>query len=366
MVPESVVAKASEYDLVLNLTNKSSIHVKGGDDDDARRGPALKFLGFDEAQDFDPDDFDVVFRPLLSGANGSAIIGGTKKPKNWFKKQWLQVEKGNIRNSQAFWFPSDTNPTIPSQEFLDIKDDLTKKGKLHIWHQEYVADPHTDDGEQHDTKYSEFERVRHVKDPMIIPKDWRRFAGLDWGIDHPTACVWSVIGPKGYVWAYDCIKLRGMSVEQVSKVLKEKTNGIKIEAYILDPSCWKREYDGSSIAATFEKNGIHVIPGKKEDKNLSGCSTVKNYLKPVSGEPRIGISSECNDLIREFENLTWDMKTDDDLTDGLRYLLVFLSGLDWTHYLVQEKQKNQIGATIFLERAFSGPVTKWDDGGYIS
>lgn len=370
IIPDAAIAKdgIKEYDLTIRLKNNSVFAIKGGDDTDCRRGPALDFLGYDEAQDTRPEDLDVIFMPLLTGKNGEAIISGTKKRGNWFKNRWLQIEKGNIADSAAFWFKSEQNPVVPKAEWDMIRSNLKKLNREYIWIDEYVADPHSDDGERNEVKFAEFDRVIHVKDPMEIPDHWTKFAGLDWGMSHPTACSWGVVAPGGTVFIYDCIKLRGMSVDELSKVLKEKQGHHKVEAYILDPSCWRKESDGISIADRFLRNGIRVVAGKREDKNLSGANLMKTYLKPSTGNPKLIVFNNCHELIHELETLTWNTKNGDDLTDSVRYLLGFLNLRDWSGYLAGESGKNTNSPIkIYLSRVQSDRESmRFDEAGYLA
>ena len=330
MLPEGSY-KENETDLRIDLVNGSQIFLKGAKDSDCRRGPGLDFIGLDEAQDFPNDDWDMIFRPLLTGKNGEGVIAGTKKKGSWFQKEWLAAEKGLVPQAQALWFPATSNPLVPAQEWVNIKKALENKGKAEVWYQEYISDPHTDDYLDTSIKYPEFSRIKHSFGEMAFPKDFRRFRAFDWGLNHPSACLWAACSPDGVVNIYDEYKKKGLSAESVAKNVLEKTGGDKIEANVFDQACWHTESDNQMIITRFTKAGINpVFKGRKENKDNAGANTVKNYLAPVQGLPKLKISTRCSMLMEELEELRWEDKTGDDLTDALRYLLVFLSSITWT------------------------------------
>lgn len=325
MLPSSIVESCREDLLEIVLKNGSVIALKGAKDPDVRRGPALDRLALDEIQDFAPEDFETIFRPLLTGKYGRAILAGTKKYKNWFVYDWLKVEKGLIPQSQAFWFPATSNPTIDPQEWVMIQESLKSKGKEKIWDFEYIGDPHKDEKEEENLKFTEFTRIIHCVSSFIIPDSWKRYRAIDWGQNHPTVCLWAARSPKGVIYIYDELKVRNMSVEQVSRNIHMKTGPAKIEATILDPACWNSESDKSSAALRFNQCGVHVVRGERENKAMSGANLLKDYFKPVDNQPKIFIFSHCNELMDELDTITWEKSIEDDATDALRYLIVFVN-----------------------------------------
>lgn len=320
-----------ESTLSINFNNGSIYSLKHAKDPDCKRGPSLKFLHIDEAQDFDGEDFITVFRPLLAAHQAPCLISGTKKQGSWFMKEWLAAEKGEIENAAAFWFPSTSNPTIPASEWDAIKRDLTRRGRLDIWENEYICDPHNGENLNFEIKYMEFNRIKHICAPFQFPPNWRHFVALDWGIAnlHPAVCLWAALAPSGRVYIYDEYEVIGAGAQQLVKGTMEHGEGRRIETYILSEDCWKQESDNKTIASKLVDFGFRpFVKAKRENKAFSGADTVKQYLNPVSGEPLLQIFPNCTRLISELETLKWGDKIGDDRTDALRYLLVFLATLD--------------------------------------
>ena len=330
LAPSEAQFKADNEELELDFNNQSVIKLKHTKDPTNRRGPSLDFLGIDEAQDFNGDDFDVVFRPLLSAKQAPCLFAGTLKAGSWFHKEWLAANRGDRENSAAFWFPSTSNPLIPASEWNSIRLDLERKGRLDIWENEYICDPLSKNSHNFEIKYMEFERVKHVCPPIAFPPDYRHFFALDWGMSdkHPCAAVWAAVSPAGKVYVYDEHTSFGLSAQNFATAVLQRGTGRKIEAFVLSEDCWSQESDRRTIALKLMGYGLRpAVKGRREDKAGSGANAVKNYLKPVQGEPLLQIFPNCTGLIDELESLRWSDKLNDDRSDALRYLLVFLSGI---------------------------------------
>lgn len=334
--------KAVETTLEIHFDNGSIIAIKGAKDPDCRRGPSLDFLAIDECQDFIGQDFMTIFRPLLTGKQGSCILAGTKRIGSWFLNEWLSAEKGEIAHGFPFWFPSTKNPLIPPEEWEMTRKYLQNKGRLDIWENEYVCDPHTRTGNDVELKYPEFDHSLHVIAPFTIPSSYRHFVALDWGMEHPSGAIWAAVSPEGRVFVYDEYREYGKDMGALARDILEKNRGRKIEAYVLDSHCWARESDGKSAALRFMQEGLKpAIKGLREDKVFTGTSLVKSYFRPISGEPMIQIFPNCRHLTEELVVLRWRDRIHDDMTDALRYLLGFLSTLTWKSKFHQNNGEQQ-------------------------
>lgn len=367
----------NEGELTITLANDSVIALKGAKDSDCRRGPALDFLVFDEAQDVEEGIYDLVFRPLLTGRNGESIISGSKKNGSWFLKEWIAASRGQKPDAKALRFPSYSNPLVPKQEWNDIKNDLYARNKSHIWEQEYEADPFSDKNLDVDLKFVEFDRRIHVIAPFNFTPNYRHFRGIDWGISntHPFVCVWLAVSPDGSIYVYEEYETYGKSAEIQAREVIRKTGLNNVEMSVMDPACWNRESDGKCIAHRLREAGItKILPGKREDRADSSANTIKNYLRPVSGPPRLHIFSTCTLLIDQLENLRWQNKTGDDRTDALGYILVFLSRCTFETKTDQAKSavwtmpiiKPQPFKLDINEIRQGDNGLKWNSSGYIS
>lgn len=367
IIPPSIIERAVATKLTIHLTNGSIITFKGADKDSVR-GPKLDFLGVDEAQDLRPDVFQKVLFPTLAGKQGRCLLIGTKKPNNWFRKRWIDVHNGEVPEAQSIYYPSTANTLIPPEEW----EILRKNTDPLIWEQEYVSNPLTRDFDGAGIKYEEFDRSKHVVPAFHFDGSYKFYRGMDWGMNHPTVCLWAAVSPTGTIYIYDELAIRGKSVEEVSVQIKNKNGDRKIEATVLDPQCWRKESDNLSIAHRFHEAGIPVFPGKKEDGANSGVNALKSYLRPASGKPKVLFFPFVNGVMDELEKLLWENKSGDDYSDALRYLTVFLSAMDWsehreepalTSWTLPTDQPPPFKITRPGEKQY---VYDFDDTGYIS
>ena len=330
--PSRALFEPKESELEIYFNNGSLFAIKHAKDIDCRRGPSLSGLGIDEAQDFSGDDFMEVFQPLTKALQAPAILAGTKKRGSWFLKEWLAVERGQVPQSQAFWFPSTTNPLIPQEEWDMTRLYLTNRNRMDIWENEYVCDPHKDIENDVTLKFMEFSRVKHVCAPFVFPPTFRHFFAEDWGMTdkHPMAALWGAVSQDGTIFIYDEYLVAGVDLKNAATAVLEQGKGRKIEAYVLDEACWKTESDGLSAAIRFSQAGLRpAARGRREDKSMTNASLVKAYLKPVQGPPKLQIFPNCVNLIECLETLRWQDKLGDDMGDALGYLLRFLSTMSF-------------------------------------
>ena len=83
IIPEEIIAKKNEQDLVVFLKNRSYIQLKGADDPDALRGAGPMGLIFDEFQKQKIEAWQTL-EPVIRGNNGFAWFIGTPMGKNHF------------------------------------------------------------------------------------------------------------------------------------------------------------------------------------------------------------------------------------------------------------------------------------------
>ena len=49
--------------------------------------------------------------------------------------------------------------------------------------------------------FSEFSTAKHVCDPFEIPREWRKWRTVDYGLDR-LACLWIAVSPEGNAYVY--------------------------------------------------------------------------------------------------------------------------------------------------------------------
>lgn len=178
----------------------------------------------------------------------------------------------------------------------------------------------------------------HVIPPFEIPKDWKIYAGYDWGYGKPACMSWYALDYDGCAYNilewYACTGqpnegLKWSNDEQFKEIASIEQNhrwlkGKQISR-VADPSIW----DGSrgiSAAETADKYGVYFDKGIND--RVAGWMQVRERLKfDENGKPMLYFFENCKNIIRTIplmmfdEHHVEDLDTDleDHACDALRY-----------------------------------------------
>lgn len=180
--------------------------------------------------------------------------------------------------------------------------------------------------------YGEFDPALHVVEPFAVPEEWFDKISIDPGLNNPTSVHWYAVDGDGVVYViaehYEAqreISYHALKIKEICGRLGWRGGKFGIEA-LIDSAANQRTLAASkSVAELFYEQGICV--NTKVDKDLfSGINRVKSYLKPLSGQPKLFIFSNCVNLIREIKGYRWGegerpVKADDHALDELRYYI---------------------------------------------
>lgn len=134
------------------------------------------------------------------------------------------------------------------------------------------------------TIYDGFDRAVHLIDPFTIPKEWRRFRGIDFGFNNPFVCQWWAQDPDGNLYLYREIYMTKRLVSTHARLINELSQGETYVATIADHDAEDR--------ATLHSAGIQTIAAHKAVG--PGIEAVQNRLKiQANGKPRLYIMKNC-------------------------------------------------------------------------
>lgn len=181
-------------------------------------------------------------------------------------------------------------------------------------------------------------REEHVISPFALPKEWRRYFAMDYGLDMLAAYLIAV-DSFGNAYVYKELYEgkdnggRGHIVSSAAARIKEFTEGEDIYAYLAPPDLWNRQKDsGKSMASLFAEQGVRL--SKAPNARVAGWMQLKEWLRPVECEdgsvkPRLRVFSNCVNLIRTLPALCCDKRNPADCAtvphelthapDALRY-----------------------------------------------
>lgn len=363
----------SELSLYCARTN-SRLVLKGADTPDSLRGSGLDLIIWDEVADIKPDAFNVVSPALTDSPNHKVLYMGTPDGYNHFHDFALMGDHaGKVERAGksitanddyiTFKFTSYDNMTWAEgtddrQSFVANLNAERKKykeqGQEDWFEQEYLAEFRKRAGAVHKM----FDRAIHVIANMMLPHEWKRHRGWDWGSSHPTASIRVAVDTDENFFVELCYKKKDLRTSQHAENIKAQDKDFltpqgddPIPGYG-DPSGrqWIQElnYLGFSIKAATHKSNT--------DKKTSlefAIDKINEKLAPREGHtvyfpdgtkmdnaPSLFIlyTEENMDLVDEMETLAYkktndglqktelddtaDMKGHYDLHASLRYLAV--------------------------------------------
>ena len=182
--------------------------------------------------------------------------------------------------------------------------------------------------------YPEFDRDRHIVPHSFVHADACWYAGMDEGMDHPTAWLLVAINPDGKMVVYDEYISRNQTIEQDVSGIKALA-GDKLDKLVwptvADPAMWQSRKAGMS-AMLYEAAGLELTKGMPTSKfgENQGVAQIKEMLR----HDELYVTSSCQHTVRNFA--LWKYKRDqqnrplakdayedknNDALDALRYLI---------------------------------------------
>ena len=202
--------------------------------------------------------------------------------------------------------------------------------------------------------FSEFKKDIHVIEPFEIPKHWKRYLAMDYGMDM-LAVLWIARDTEGNAYCYKELHEPKLIISEAARRIKEVNNGDTYEYIYAPRDMWNSRQDtGKSVADIFYENGL-VITKTSVDR-VDGWMATKEWLHPFNtrdeqtGEEiqksKLKIFRNCFNLIKNIPQLQIDEKNPNDaatephepthICDALRYFCV-----NFTHPTEIQKAKTE-------------------------
>lgn len=177
--------------------------------------------------------------------------------------------------------------------------------------------------------FGEFTDGLHTCHPFIIPKHWKRYRAMDYGLDMHF-CIWVAVDETGRCYIYRQYEQSNQLVSDAARAQLRITKPDENIGYtIAPPDLWGRNREtGKSQASTFAENGVDLF--KAANNRVQGWHAVKELLKLRNdGKPGLIIFNTCGSLIDSLKCLQHDKNNTDDVSktphdithgpDALRY-----------------------------------------------
>lgn len=177
--------------------------------------------------------------------------------------------------------------------------------------------------------FEEFTEGLHTCKPFAIPRHWRRYRAMDYGLDMHF-CIWVAVDETGRCYVYRQFAQPDMIASDAANmqlVLTTPEEGIGYT--IAPPDLWARNREtGKSQADTFAVNGVPLV--RADNNRKAGWMALKELLKiREDGKPGLIIFNTCGSLIECLKVLQHDRTDPNDVSkfpheithgpDALRY-----------------------------------------------
>lgn len=183
--------------------------------------------------------------------------------------------------------------------------------------------------------FEEFDRDIHVCSPFEIPKEWRRYISIDYGLDM-LAVYWIAVDNNNKCYVYREYCAPDLPISQAAETINGFTlPDENIYAVLAPPDLWNRSQEtGKSKATLFYEAGLSLT--KSNNDREAGWLAIKELLRiDKNGECRLHIFFNCIKLIKYLPELLRDPKHPTDTLnepheithspDALRYFAVYWS-----------------------------------------
>ncbi len=194
-------------------------------------------------------------------------------------------------------------------------------------------------------QWSQFRHVIPTEDEFELPKEWRRYCGIDYGTVAPWAVCWAAVDENGRLWVYREIYATGVqSSEQGRWILKrEEEAGESDVIRVADPSMWGNRGTPLSIADEYGQVGCGIA--QADNDRINGWSRVHFYLNDAPACeyhlsqglkecPMLHVfESKCPMFIDKIPSLPRSdtnpedaatLRVEDHMPDALRYLCMYV------------------------------------------
>ena len=194
---------------------------------------------------------------------------------------------------------------LDDNKFLKEGDPEYKKRLLALPEREKKALLHGDWNIFEGQYFSEFSAERHIIDPFEIPRSWRKYRSIDYGLDR-LVCLWIAISPENCCYVYREFCASDLPISASARAINERTpQSEEIYATLAPPDLWSRSQEtGRTKASIFSEYGINFT--KTSNDRETGWLAVKELLCDTDSGPRLKIFSVCTELIKCLPALTVD------------------------------------------------------------
>lgn len=250
----------------------------------------------------------------------------------WVKEKWIRPNPNNPDKEQKRFFfvrslpqdnPYTTDEYIKQLEAMpEAKRKAWLEGSWDVFEGQVLTEWNEND---------------HIIKPFVLPKEWNRYMGFDWGTNKPFSLGWYAQDTDGRSYKYRELYMNGdeffskygkpLTPKRLARLVKaiNTKSDDNIIYIVADPSIWKsadfgkqaKDFnEGESVAEIMMREGLNMI--KADNDRMNGLNRVREQLSIApDGKPWLQFFSTCYHAIRTLPSLVYDKhKVEDVDTDG--------------------------------------------------
>lgn len=306
LFPEQYIGSYNESQHELRLKNGSIIYFRSVDNPDSLRGSNLLWFYMDEAADSPEYAFQMIMgrwkRPDANEATQWKVsdykfwLTSNPAGKNWVWKRFYSDDKAD--RVVGIHAPTTENTFLDSSYAKMLYEmyspELAKR---------FIAGDFDSFVGQ---IFVEWNESIHIIDPIELKPHWLKFRTLDFGMKHPTCCLWIAEDERGCLYVYRELYKSGLQADKLAQEiirLSVDKNGDP-EDYIFTVGDTSgiavSQMNGKSIFDVLNEYEIHVQNAHKQDQ-FGRIDRLRFMLE----HGLIKVFRSCKHLIEEMPQYQW-------------------------------------------------------------
>ena len=309
------VKRINESELTVTLINNSVIMLRSADNQDSIRGVGLDFVVIDEAADIEASAWTAVIRPTLSDREGSALIIGSPKGRNWFFDLYENAK--HYEDWHSWQYTTAEGGNVSAEEIGQAQQDLDER----TFQQEYLAQFVNYSG----VIYYAFGDHNILQQP--IPEDTRTpiHVGIDFNVD--PGCAVIGLQTQSGIHIFDELEIFGTNTQEMANEIQRRYPNRRIICYPDAAGAQRRTSAGGVTDHLILKNcGFDLRVGSVNPSVKDRIGAVNSVLK--EDNRRLTVDPQCKKLIDGLRKHTYKEGTRqpekgqyDHFNDALGYMV---------------------------------------------
>jgi PBSX family phage terminase large subunit len=209
----------------------------------------------------------------------------------YIDKSGERLSDGRLR-IQSWHFGLDDNPYLPH----DYVENLKANTPPGMWYDRRIKGLWV---AAEGLVYELFDRNTHVVPPFMPPADWQRVRAVDFGFTNPFVCLFGAVDYDGRLYIYD-------EHYKAGSLIADHAGEIKVRG----DARWTVADHDAQERAELNACGVATRPAIK-DVSLGIQRVAERMVVQKDGYPRLFITANCANLIRELGQYVWETRKDD-------------------------------------------------------